>query len=50
MAYGEVKLERLRNVVGFNGLKWKEMHNINLVYNKTIVDLCLGRHGDVIEQ
>ena len=29
----------------FNGLKWQEMHKINLLYNKTIVDLCFGRHG-----
>ena len=21
------------------------MHNIHLLYNKTIVDLCFGRHG-----
>ena len=21
------------------------MHNIHLFYNKTIVDLCFGRHG-----
>ena len=27
-------------------LKWREMHSINLLYNKTIVDLLsFGRHG-----
>ena len=25
--------------------KWQEMHHIHLLYNKTIVDLCFGRHG-----
>ena len=29
----------------FYGQKWQEMHNIHLLYNKTIVDLCFGRHG-----
>ena len=33
------------NITGFNGPKWQEMHNIHLFYNKTIVDLCFGRHG-----
>ena len=33
------------NVNGFNGPKWQEMHNIHLLHNKAIVDLCLGRHG-----
>ena len=28
-----------------DGLKWQEMHNIHLLYNKTITDLCFGRHG-----
>ena len=28
-----------------DGLKWQEMHNIHLLYNKTIVDLRFGRHG-----
>ena len=32
-----------RNANGFNGIKWQEMHNIPLFYNKTIVDLCIGR-------
>ena len=30
----------IRNVNVFNGIKWQEMHNIHLFYNKTIVDLC----------
>ena len=38
----------IRNVNGFNGLKWQEMHNIHLLYNKTIVDLCLFRHGALL--
>ena len=29
----------------FNGLKGQEMHSLHLLYNKTIVDLCFGRHG-----
>ena len=29
----------------FKWSKWQEMHKINLLYNKTIVDLCFGRHG-----
>ena len=29
----------------FNGPKWQEMHNIHLLYNKSIVYLCFGRHG-----
>ena len=33
------------NVIGFNGIKWQEIHIIHLFYNKTIVDLCFGRHG-----
>ena len=37
--------EPIRNVNGFNGLKEQEMHNIHLFYNKTIVDLCFGGHG-----
>ena len=28
----------------FKGLKWQEMHNIHLLYNKTIVDLHFGKH------
>ena len=24
------------------------MHNIHLFYNKTIVDLCFGRHGVLV--
>ena len=36
----------IRNVNGFNGPNWQEMHNIHLsLYNKIIVDLCFGRHG-----
>ena len=35
----------IRNINGFNGLKWQEMHNIHLLYNITIVDLCFGRYG-----
>ena len=35
----------IRNVNGFNYLKWQEMHNIHLLYYKTIVDVCFGRHG-----
>ena len=27
----------IRNVIGFNGIKWKEMHNIHVFYNKTII-------------
>ena len=37
--------ESIRNFSGFNGIKWQEMHKIHLFYNKTIVDLCFGRHG-----
>ena len=37
--------ESIRNGNGFNGIKWQEMHNIHLFYNKTIVDLCFGVHG-----
>ena len=34
------------NVDGFlNGPNWQEMHNIQLLYNKAIVDLCFGRHA-----
>ena len=33
------------NVNCFNGPKWQEMHNIHLLYNTTIIDLCFGRHG-----
>ena len=29
----------------FRGLKWQEMYNIHLLYNKTIVDLYFGKHG-----
>ena len=35
----------IRNAIGFNGIKWQKMHNIHLFYNKTIVDLCFGGHG-----
>ena len=35
----------IRNVNGFNGPKWQEIHNIHLLYNKTIVDSCFSRHG-----
>ena len=35
----------MHNVNGFNCLKWQEMHKIHLLYDKTIVDLCFGRHG-----
>ena len=31
-------------VNGFNDLNWQGIHNISLLYNKTIVDLCFGRH------
>ena len=42
----EVTSERqVINVKRFNGLKWQEMHNLYLLYNKTIVDLRFGRHG-----
>ena len=34
----------IRNVNGFNGRKWQEMHIIHLFHNKTIVDLCLSIH------
>ena len=33
------------NLKGFYAIKWQEMHNIHLFYNKTIVDLWVGRHG-----
>ena len=33
------------NVNGSKGLKWQEIHNIHLLYNKTIVHLCFGRNG-----
>ena len=38
----------IRNVNGFNGPKWQEMHNIHLLYNKTNVDLCFGRHRELL--
>ena len=34
----------------FNGLKSQEMHNIYLLYNKTIVDLCVCRHGVLLNR
>ena len=37
--------ESIRNVNGFYGIEWQEMHIIHLFYNKTIVDLCFGGHG-----
>ena len=30
----------IHNVNDLNGPKWQEMHNIHLLYYKTIVDLC----------
>ena len=27
------------------GPKWQEIHNIHLLYNKTIVEICFGGHG-----
>ena len=35
----------IRKVNGLNDPKWQEMHSIHLLYNKTIVDICFGRHG-----
>ena len=32
-------------VNGLNGPKCQETHDINLLYYKTIVNLCFGRHG-----
>ena len=37
--------ETICNGIGFNGPKWQEMHNIHVLYNKTIVDLCFSTHG-----
>ena len=37
--------DTLSNVIGFNGIKWQEMHGIHLLNNKTIIDLCFGRHA-----
>ena len=37
--------ESIHKVNGFNGIKWQKMHNMHLFYNKTIVDLCFGGHG-----
>ena len=35
----------IRNVNGFNDPIWLRMDNIHLLYNETIVDLCFGCHG-----
>ena len=38
------------NANGCNGPKWQEMHRLRLLYNKTIVDLCFGRHGVLLNR
>ena len=44
MTHGLSDVTAQGNIAWLTG-KCQYMHNMHLVYNKTIVDICFGKHG-----